>query len=392
MKQLHIRVEEDLYKFIKNESKSQNITIKQYIINDLTRNIRQAEENDSMFSNKEIEKFRFIDLFAGIGGMRIPFENMGGKCVFSSEWNKYSQITYDANFKEMPHGDITQIDAECIPNHDLLIAGFPCQPFSLAGVSKKNSLGRAHGFLDETQGTLFFDVARIISKKRPKVFLLENVKNLKTHDKGKTFEVIKSTLEGLNYTVFHDIIDAANYVPQHRERIYIVGFDNDIFGDNIKFKFPEPINENVPVLKDILEENADPKYTLSDKLWQYLQDYAKKHKEKGNGFGFGLVDVNGQSRTLSARYHKDGSEILIPQSGRNPRRLTPKECAKLMGYPDTFQIVVSDTQAYRQFGNSVAVPVIEALAKRIISTIESFHEINGEVAWEMCSKEISAVK
>lgn len=314
-------------------------------------------------------KFRFIDLFAGIGGIRLAFQNQGGKCVFTSEWDKFAKKTYDANFGEVPFGDITKIPESEIPEHDLLLAGFPCQPFSIAGVSKKNSLGRKHGFLDETQGTLFFDVARIIEAKRPKAFMLENVKNLVSHDKGRTFRVIRNTLEELGYSVFFRVLDGKYFVPQHRERIIIVGFDKCVSGsgDGI-FQFPKMPPPH-KTFAQILEKEPDEKYTLSDKLWSYLQSYAEKHKAKGNGFGFGLTDLNGISRTLSARYYKDGSEILIPQKGRNPRRLTPRECARLMGYPDSFVIPVSDNQAYRQFGNSVIVPLIESVAQEIVKSI-----------------------
>jgi DNA (cytosine-5)-methyltransferase 1 len=318
--------------------------------------------------NNQDNKFTFIDLFAGIGGMRIAFEDCKGKCVFSSEWDKFSQKTYKNNFNEMPSGDITQIHEDEIPQHDILVAGFPCQPFSLAGVSKKNSLGREHGFLDRTQGTLFFDIARIIKSKRPKAFLLENVKNLKSHDKGNTYRIIRETLEKLDYTVFDSVLDGKYYVPQHRERILIAGFDKTIFGNDIEFNFPEPVKKDMK-LKDIIETEVDNKYTLSDKLWNYLKSYAEKHRKKGNGFGYGLANPDGISRTLSARYYKDGSEILIPQKGKNPRRLTPRECARLQGYPDSFRIVVSDTQAYKQFGNSVVVPLMKEVARQIVSVI-----------------------
>lgn len=330
--------------------------------------------------------FTFIDLFAGIGGLRKGFETIGGECIFTSEWDKYSQQTYRANFPDDQHpiaGDITKIEATDIPAHDVLLAGFPCQPFSLAGVSKKNSLKRPHGFQCDMQGTLFFDVARIIQHHRPEAFLLENVKNLKSHDRGRTFEVIMRTLqEDLGYTVRTQIIDARHWVPQHRERIFIVGFreKNDFdFAGLIR-----PCDGPMPTLNDILHpedgsEEPDTKftegpkgkvqsrYTLSDHLWRYLQNYAEKHRQKGNGFGFGLVGSTDVARTLSARYHKDGSEILIKQNRKNPRRLTPRECARLMGFERKdsrpFNFVVSDTQAYRQFGNAVVVPVVEAVAQ-----------------------------
>lgn len=312
--------------------------------------------------------FKFIDLFAGIGGIRLAYQNLGGKCVFTSEWDSYSKKTYEANFGKVPFGDITQINENEIPDHDILLAGFPCQPFSIAGVSKKNALGRKHGFLDETQGTLFFDIARILKHKRPKTFMLENVKNLISHDKGNTFKVIQNTLRELNYTIYFKVLDGKHFVPQHRERIIIVGFDNEYFDGKENFKFPE-MSETKFALKDILLPQVDPKYTLSDKLWSYLQEYAKKHKAKGNGFGFGLADLNGISRTMSARYYKDGAEILIPQEGKNPRRLVPRECARLQGFPDNFVIPVSDNQAYKQFGNSVVSPLMQAVGKNLVAEI-----------------------
>ncbi len=316
-------------------------------------------------------EFRFIDLFAGIGGMRLAFESNGGKCVYSSEWNKYSQETYKANFGDTPDGDITKVEASSIPDHEILVAGFPCQPFSIAGVSKKNSLGRATGFEDKTQGTLFFDVCRILKEKRPCAFMLENVKNLTSHDRGNTFRVIKESLEELDYQIFYQVIDGQAFVPQHRERIIIVGFDRKRFGSDIEFSFDIKPLEPKPTVRDILEPSVDDKYTLTDKLWAYLQAYAQKHKEAGNGFGYGIAPLDGVSRTLSARYYKDGSEILIEQPGKNPRRLTPRECARLQGFPDTYKIVVSDTQAYKQFGNSVVVPLMTAIASLIVSKLET---------------------
>lgn len=314
----------------------------------------------------ENHKFKFIDLFAGIGGMRTAFEKAGGKCVFTSEWDKYPAKIYEDNFGEKPAGDITKIDANDIPAHDILVAGFPCQPFSIAGVSKKKSLGRAHGFEDKTQGTLFFDVARIIHHHRPKMFLLENVKNLKSHDKGNTFKVILETLEkDLGYKVEVRIIDAKLLVPQHRERVYIVG-TRDMDSD---FKFPV-IKQKTTCLDDILlkDNEVDKRYTLSDRLWAGLQNHAAKHKAKGNGFGFGLCTRADTARTLSARYYKDGSEILIKQRNKNPRRLTPRECARLMGFQENFKITISDTRAYKCFGNSVVVPVVEKIAKAMVSS------------------------
>lgn len=331
---------------------------------------------DIPFPPTKNPSFKFIDLFAGIGGIRMAYQNLGGKCVFSSEWDYYSKKTYDANFGEVPFGDITKIKEEEIPDHDVLLAGFPCQPFSIAGVSKKNSLGKAHGFLDETQGTLFFDIARIIKYKKPKAFMLENVKNLISHDKGNTFRVITETLKKLNYSIYYKILDSKYFVPQHRERIIIVGFDNKIFNGNEAFSFPMmPVNDKK--IADILEKEVAEKYTLSDKLWNYLQEYSKKHKAKGNGFGFGLAKMDGISRTLSARYYKDGAEILIPQDGRNPRRLTPRECARLQGYDDNFIIPVSDNQAYKQFGNSVTIPLIQSVGEQIIKTLNKYESNSG---------------
>ena len=320
-------------------------------------------------------KFSFIDLFAGMGGFRLAMQAQGGKCVFSSEWNVYAQKTYLANFGEVPFGDITRESTKgFIPEKfDILCAGFPCQPFSIAGVSKKKSLGRETGFKDKTQGTLFFDVADIISRHRPKAFYLENVKNLTSHDKGNTFRVILETLDELKYSVYYQVMDGQTYVPQHRERIMIVGFDKKVFKGKEQFSFPEQRPATMAV-KDILDPKVDGKYTLSDKLWAYLQSYADKHKAKGNGFGYGLVDLNGITRTLSARYYKDGSEILIPQGkNKNPRRLSPRECARLMGYPDEYILsAVSDVQAYRQCGNSVVVPLITAVSEQIIKTISDY--------------------
>lgn len=322
-------------------------------------------EYDIPFPPPKNPKFNFIDLFAGIGGFRLAFQNLGGKCIFSSEWDKFSQKTYEANFGEVPFGDITQINEKNIPDHDILLGGFPCQPFSIAGVSKKNSLGRKHGFKDETQGTLFFDIIRVLEAKRPKTFLLENVKNLISHDKKRTFKVIKGTLEELGYSIHTKVLDGKHFVPQHRERIFIVGFDKNIYKGTENFSFPQLPPANYAI-KDILEKEVEEKYTLSDKLWLYLQEYARKHKAKGNGFGFGLVNLDNISRTMSARYYKDGSEILIPQKGKNPRRLTPRECARLQGYPENFVIPVSNNQAYKQFGNSVVTPLVEFIGKSII--------------------------
>ena len=300
--------------------------------------------------------------------------------MYSSEWNKYSQQTYLANFAEQPEGDITKVNAEDIPDHDILVAGFPCQPFSIAGVSKKNSLGRATGFEDKTQGTLFFDVCRILQAKRPEAFMLENVKNLCSHDRGRTFKVICESLEELNYEVFYKVLDGQNFVPQHRERILIVGFDRQRYGREYEFDFKITPVSPKPCMKDILESNVDSKYTLSDKLWVYLQNYAAKHKAAGNGFGYGIAPLDGVSRTISARYYKDGSEILIAQEGKNPRRLTPRECARLQGFPDSFKIPVSDTQAYRQFGNSVVVPLMAEVAELIVKELARLEKAAEEKA------------
>lgn len=324
------------------------------------------------FQGPKDHKFTFIDLFAGIGGFRLAMQAQGGKCVFSSEWNEYAQKTYYANYGEVPFGDITKESTkQLIPkNFDVLCAGFPCQPFSIAGVSKKKSLGRETGFRDKTQGTLFFDVADIISRYRPKAFYLENVKNLCSHDKGNTFKVICETLKELEYSIHTEVMDGKAFVPQHRERIFIVGFDKRIYNENETFSFPT-LGDPQKTIKDILDAKVEEKYTLSDKLWKYLQDYAVTQKKKGNGFGYGLVDLNGISRTLSARYYKDGAEILIPQGeGRNPRRLTPRECSRLMGYPENFIIdKVSEIQAYKQCGNSVIVPLVTAVAEQLVKSM-----------------------
>jgi DNA (cytosine-5)-methyltransferase 1 len=335
--------------------------------------------------------FKFIDLFAGIGGIRLGFEAHGGQCVFTSEWNKFAQKTYMENFPQSSEhvfvGDITTVDEKDVPDHDVLLAGFPCQPFSIAGVSKKNALGRPHGFECTTQGTLFFDVARIVAEKRPAAFLLENVKNLVSHDKGNTFKVILQTLQDeLGYKVFHRVIDGKHFVPQHRERILIVGFrgDTDFTWDDLDL--PEAGKIKLSAIlhpQDGTECSEEPyttgdlatvnsKYTLTPKLWEYLQAYAEKHRRAGNGFGFGLVDGDCVSRTLSARYYKDGSEVLVSQGKRRrPRRLTPRECARLMGFPDDFKIPVSDTQAYRQFGNSVVVPVMTEVGRIMAPHIQA---------------------
>ncbi len=305
--------------------------------------------------------FSFIDLFAGIGGIRIPFQELGGKCVFTSEWDKFAQKTYRVNFGEEPQGDITKIDADDIPSFDILLGGFPCQPFSQAGLKK--------GFSD-TRGTLFFEIERIIAAKKPKAFLLENVKQLRGHDKGRTLKVILEHIDALNYYVKAEVLRAGDFgVPQNRERIYIVGISKDYYNlpDNYDFRFPTPTYVKTR-LGDILEHNVNDKYTISDALWEGHQRRKKEHQEKGNGFGFSLFNAESEyANTISARYYKDGSEILIDQGeGKNPRKLTPRECARLQGFPEKFIITVSDTQAYKQFGNSVAVPVVRAVAKRMV--------------------------
>jgi DNA (cytosine-5)-methyltransferase 1 len=349
--------------------------------------------------------FRFADLFAGIGGMRLAFEAVGGECVYTSEWNKFSQETYKANFQSgFSHKydtDITKVDEKTIPYHDVLVGGFPCQPFSLAGVSKKKSLGREHGFRDKTQGTLFFDICRILDAVKPKAFLLENVKNLTSHNSGKTMGQILESLRELGYVLGdgetpYQVIDAQLLVPQHRERTFIVGFREDVgfSWDDVKIKELRPKLSSILHPEDGSEGSEDPftegpsasvnpKYILSEKLWNYLQDYKKKHQAKGNGFGFGLVGRNHVSRTLSARYHKDGSEILIDRgNGEIPRRLTPRECARLMGFDQVCNevygrdliIPVSDTQAYRQFGNAVAVPIVKAISLAISKSLKKMED------------------
>ena len=368
-KQLTAKIDEHLYEKLKEyatkEHKSLQAVLTASIMDFLARNQQPGKKG----------RFTFIDLFAGIGGMRIAFSRQGGTCVFSSEWDGYAQKTYFDNFNVLPRGDITRIDADKeIPAHDILVAGFPCQPFSIAGVSKKNSLGRATGFQDKTQGTLFFEVCRILEARRPKAFLLENVKNLMSHDKGNTWRVIRESLEQLDYQIFTKVIDGQGFVPQHRERIFIVGYDKRRYGtieafdfDSIELDKPD----RAPVLRDILDDEVEARYTLTDNLWTYLQNYAAKHKARGNGFGYGMPDFDGVTRTLSARYYKDGSEILINQGeAKNPRRLTPRECARLQGYPEDYKITVSDTRAYKQFGNSVVVPLVTAVAKQVVNRLE----------------------
>lgn len=328
--------------------------------------IMQFAESVPFEDKRKAPQFTFIDLFAGIGGIRIPFQELGGKCVFTSEWDKFAQKTYRVNFGEEPQGDITKIDAKDIPDFDILLGGFPCQPFSQAGLKK--------GFSD-TRGTLFFEIERIIQEKKPKAFLLENVKQLKGHDKGRTLKVILEHIDALNYYVKAEVLRAGDFgVPQNRERIYIVGISKDYYDlpNDYDFEFPRPTYEKTR-LGDILEHNVDDKYTISDALWDGHQRRKKEHLEKGNGFGFSLFNEESEyTNTISARYYKDGSEILINQGeGNNPRKLTPRECARLQGFPEEFIITVSDTQAYKQFGNSVAVPVIRAVAKRIIDEMNT---------------------
>jgi DNA (cytosine-5)-methyltransferase 1 len=357
---------------------------------------------DALKSQLVLEKtmadFTFVDLFAGIGGTRLAFESVGGQCIFTAEWDKFARKTYIENFGiSQDHqfvGDVTTIDEKNVPDHDVLLAGFPCQPFSIAGVSKKNSLGRPHGFDDETQGTLFFDVARIIDAKRPRSFMLENVRNLMSHDKGRTFEIISRTLsEKLGYHFYFKVLDASPYVPQGRRRIIMVGFNRDYFAKAPHFEFQRQIAIGVkPTMSAILhpEDGSEiaespytigkrgkvaENYTLTPRLWNYLQNYAIKHRQAGNGFGFGLVGSNDVARTLSARYYKDGSEILVSRGRKSiPRRLTPRECARLMGFPDSFRIPVSDTQAYRQFGNSVVVPLISSVAESMLPFLDDSHK------------------
>ena len=301
--------------------------------------------------------FTFIDLFAGIGGIRMGFEDAGGECVFTSEWDESAQKTYEANFKEIPYGDITKIDPKEIPPFDMLLAGFPCQPFSMAGLKK--------GF-EDTRGTLFFDIMRIVECHKPRVVFLENVRNLASHDKGNTLKIIISTLENLGYKVNYRLYNAKDFgVPQNRVRIYIIAFRDDVC-----FSFPYEPKIKVK-LGDILDKNVDPRYTISDRLWAGHQRRKLEHKQKGNGFGYSMFNEDSEyTSTISARYYKDGSEILIEQKGKNPRKLTPREAARLQGFPDTFVLPNSDAQTYKQFGNSVAVPVIKALAKEIKKALE----------------------
>ena len=389
-------LEQNYSEYIKNKRTHLDLTIKEFsdalgLPKDGDKLLRSWEKGESIPSDKYLKKitdfpedppyknpaigeakFRTIDLFAGIGGIRLAFQKLGGYSVFSSELDKFAQKTYRINYGEIPHGDIAQINETDIPDHDILLAGFPCQPFSQAGLKK--------GF-EDTRGTLFFDVARIIKEKRPAAFLLENVKQLKGHDKGRTLEVIRNTLNELEYTVQIKVLAARDFgVPQNRERIFIVGFDNRRNGSLVPFEFPAPTGKKTRV-GDIMDSNVDEKYTISDRLYEGHLRRKEMHKEKGNGFGFSVFDENSSyTNTISARYYKDGSEILIDQGpGKNPRKLTPRECARLQGYPDNFIIPVSDSQAYKQFGNSVSVPVIEAIAKNMLDAMNSLEMFNQEI-------------
>ena len=361
---------------------SQEKYLKEILKSAASRILQTPQEEETQM---EKPKFTFIDLFAGIGGFHLGMKINGGKCVFANEWDKYSAQTYRAwtGCKVLTTTDIRELDYKSeIPTHDILCAGFPCQPFSIAGVSKKNSLGRKHGFQDKDQGNLFFAICDIVAEKRPAVLLLENVKNLKSHDKGKTWKIIQEAIDVLGYELRFQIIDAQGWVPQHRERIFLVGFDRKKFtkSEINQFEFPNPTKKKT-TLQSILEVDPDKKYMLTDNLWKYLQNYAKKHKAAGNGFGFGLVGPDDVSRTMSARYYKDGSEILIKQPyWRNPRRLTPYEASQLMGFtkrlskfvghPKGFPQIVSDMQAYKQFGNSVSPLVIEAIGKKVVDILD----------------------
>ncbi len=368
------KIPKPLKEWIENESHSAKVSANSFLL-DVLESAKEGKQltlfDDFPDRRPTVSSgvpFTFCDLFAGIGGFRLGLEAVGGECIFSCEYDSHAQKTYAAWFGETPEGDIRELDLSNMPDHDVLAAGFPCQPFSIAGVSKKNSLGRKHGFLDKTQGTLFFHLATIIEIKRPPVIILENVKNLMSHDKGKTWGVIQETLDRLNYEIHFQVINSADYVPQKRKRVFIVGFDKKVFKGKSGFTFPEPPPGPQPKFRDILEDSPDPKYTLTDHLWDYLQRYAEGHRKKGNGFGFGMTDLDGASRTLSARYYKDGSEVLIPSgsSKKNPRRLSPREAARLMGFPDELKIVVSDTQAYKQFGNAVVPPVSEAVGRAVV--------------------------
>ena len=310
-------------------------------------------------------KFTYIDLFAGIGGIRLPFQELGGRCVFSSEWDSQAQKTYRLNYGEQPAGDITKIDETGLPDFDILLGGFPCQPFSQAGL---------HRGFEDTRGTLFFDIARILKAKRPHAFLLENVKQLQGHDKGRTIQVIRDTLHELNYHVDTKILAATDFgLPQKRERIYIVGFDKEYYEVPEDYLFPYPAPTKIPTkVGDIIDEKVHERYTISDKLLEGFLRRKADHQQKGDGFSYNTVTKDSEyTCTLLARYYKDGKEILLEQGdGKNPRRLTPRECARLQGFPEQFIIPVSDVSAYKQFGNSVAVSVIRAIANVMISEME----------------------
>lgn len=362
MKVVSTKLNEYLYSKLKEYSNVENKPISDCLFEAVAMFVNQLEDVPT-----EPHRFTFIDLCAGIGGMRLAFEKHGGKCVFASEIDRYCQRTYYENFGEFPKGDIRKIDIDDIPEHDILLASPPCQPFSKAGISKRNSLGIDTGFEDETSGTIFFDICRIIKAKRPKAILMENVKNLKFHDGGRTWEIIEQSLKDLEYEVYAEIINGKGFVPQSRERIFIVCFDKRRY-DDVSFDFDCITSNDKKVLRDILDDDVPAKYTLSDKRWMYLQNYKEQLKEKKTGFGYSIADLDGSTRTLTSRYHIDGAEILIPQDG-NPRKLTPRECARLQGFPDSFKIVVSDTQAYRQFGNAVIVPQVSAIAEKIVEKI-----------------------
>jgi len=312
-------------------------------------------------SNKT--KFTFTDICAGIGGMRLAFENLGGKCVFTSEWDKFCQETYHKNFGETPQGDITKISIKDIPKHDILLAGFPCQPFSKSGFATRIKLTRMNGMDDKEQGQIFFRLTKIIRAKKPKAVLFENVPRLLSIHQGKEFQIILKSMKKLGYTCNYKVINSETVVPQRRERLYMVF----IRGKN-NFNFPEMPHLN-PILKSILETRVKEKYTLSNNTWNWLQKHAKKHAKKGNGFGYRMADLKKTTCTLSARYGKDGSEILIPQKQKNPRKINPRECARLMGFPEDFIIPVSDTQSYKQFGNSVVIPVVYIIGNEIVKNI-----------------------
>lgn len=332
--------------------------------------------------------FRFIDLFAGIGGFRFALEGLGGKCVLTVERDRFARETYAKWHREPLDsptfvGDIDSLDVDDVPEHNVLAAGFPCQPFSLAGVSKKNSLGRAHGFEDPTQGTLFFNIKEIAAAREPSILILENVKNLRSHDRKRTWRIIEESLEEIDYSVHDRIYDARHWVPQHRERVFIVAFRNGAVDPAAPFVLPDPpVREKPITLGSILEESVEEKYTLTPKLWEYLRAYRAKHEAKGNGFGYSLFGPDDVARTISARYHKDGSEILIrrPEDPDGPpRRLTPTEAQRLMGFDEasvgrelgSLPLEVSDTQAYRQFGNAVVPAVVRHVAEAALAHLDA---------------------